>query len=375
LWYSTGFSADGLKWGRFRFLPEISTSEIYTDNVYLDPTDERSESITTISPKLAIDFAIAPMNYITLKYNGDYRIYSKSDNFKKYIQQIDLLWTLTTPKGSAFKVGTRADFDSIQPYSERDRFKDYTETEAYADIHVPLGTSLDGGIRYGHLSQNFDDPLYAVDEFERDTVTLNILYKRLPFTTPLIEYTFYHQNNNDILNFSTDMDVQILLVGAQWEPTAKLSGYLKGGYYQAKLDNGDDSGGLAIDTNMAYRLSDFVQLSLTLFRRLGTSISAARETGNYYIATGGDFSVSYSRWEPLTMNMDVSYQNNKYKQKGTIFDEHRTDKYYSAGIQAKYSPRDWLSFGLGYHYRKNDTNFEFDKYRENRIQASVSFAM
>jgi len=68
LQYSTAFSGDGLKWGRFRFTPELSVSEAYTDNVYLAPTDEQSDYVTTISTKLLIDFALAPMNYITLKY-------------------------------------------------------------------------------------------------------------------------------------------------------------------------------------------------------------------------------------------------------------------------------------------------------------------
>jgi hypothetical protein len=374
LQYSTAFSGDGLKWGRFRFTPELSVSEVYTDNVYIAPTDEQSDTVTTISPKLLIDFALAPMNYITFSYSGDYRIYANSDNFKTDVHRTSLFWSLTTPKGSTFKLGVKADFDSIQPYSVRDRHKDYEETEAYADMLLALGAFSNMGIRYGHLSQRFNDPHYAVDEFDRDTITLKAAYKRLPATTPFIEYTFYHQDNNDLFAPSTDMNVQFLLIGTQWEPTAKLSGYLKGGYYQAKLENGDDSSGLAVDTNVAYQVSDSTQLRLTLFRRLVKSMRAARETGDYYVSTGGDFSVSYRRWEPLTMTMNVSYQNNKFKQK-TLLDEHRTDNYYSAGINLKYSPRDWLSFGLTYQYRVNNTNFNAAEFRENRIQASVSFAL
>jgi len=281
---------------------------------------------------------------------------------------------LTTPKGSTFKLGGQANFDSIQPYSTRDTHKDFEENEAYADMLLSLAAFTDVGIRYGHLSRRFDDSIFNIDDFDRDTITLKVLYKKLPVTTPLIEYTFYHQNNNNLSKPFRDMDTNIFLVGMQWEPAAKLSGYLKGGYYQTELKNGDNSSGLSIDTNVAYRLTEATRISLLLFRRVVQSTRAARETGDYYISTGGDFSASYRRWEPLTMTMNVSYQNNKFKQK-ILLDENRTDNYYSAGINAKYSPRDWLSFGLTYQYRVNNTNFNAAEYRENRIQASVSFAL
>ena len=356
-------------------MPVLSLSEIYTDNIYLMHTDEQDDTITNISPKLSIDFAFAPLNYITLKYEGDYRLYAKSDNFKKDIHRIDIFWSLTTPKGSTVKIGTKANFDSIQPYSPEDRHKDFEEKEAYADILAAVGAFTDVGIRYGHLSRRFDDSIFAIDDFDRDTVTLKVLYKRLPITTPLIEYTFYHQNNNDLSNPSTDMDTNIFLVGVQSEPTAKLSGYLKGGYYRTKLKNGDDSSGLAVDTNVAYRLTEPMRISLTLFRRLVQSTRAARETGDYYVSTGGTVLISYLRWDPFTLTIDASYQNNEYKQELSFLDEHRTDNYYNAGIHIKYSPRDWLSFGLGYYYRRNDTNYVPDQYREDRIQAKVSLAL
>lgn len=150
LQYSTAFSGDGLKWGRFRFTPELSVSEAYTDNVYIAPTDEQSDTVTTIFPKLLIDFAIAPRNYFSLCYEGDFRMYAHSDNFKKDIHHLNIFWNLTTAKGSIFKIGARANLDSIQPYSVEDRHKDYEEKQAYADILVSLGAFTDVGIKYDH---------------------------------------------------------------------------------------------------------------------------------------------------------------------------------------------------------------------------------
>jgi hypothetical protein len=375
LFYSEGFSADGLKWGRFRLSPVLSLSEIYTDNIYLVQTGEQDDTITTISPTLSIDFALAPLHYITLKYEGNYRLYAESDNFKEDIHRFDLFWSLTTSKGSTFKLGGRANFDSIQPYSPEGRHKDFEEKEAYADILAAVGAFTDVGIRYSHLSRRFDDSIFSIDDFDMDKITLKILYKKFPVTSPLIEYTFYHYDGNDFLDRSTDMDTSIFLIGAQWEPTAKLSGYLKGGYYKSELENGDDSSGFAMDTNVTYRLTDPARISLTLFRRVVQSTRAARETGDYYVSTGGTVLITYLGLDPFTLTIDATYQNNEFEQELSLPDEDRTDNYYRAGIHIKYSPRDWLSFGLGYSYRRNNTDFEPDEYRENRIQADVSLAM
>ena len=373
LWYSNGFSEEGLEWNRLRFLPELSIYETYTDNVYLSATDERNDTITTFSPKLSIDLAFAPRNYLTLRLEGDFRLYAHSENFKKEIYRTSLFWTLTTGKGSTFQAGARADFNSYQPYSERDDHKDYEDKEAYADLLIPLGASLNAGLRYSHLSERFKDPLFAVDEFDRDTITLKLIYKRLPATAPFVEYTYYHQDNNDIISSSLDFNTHLLLVGVQWEPAAKLSGFLKAGYYISKFDNGEDSSGSAIDADVIYRFSDATHFKINAFRRLASSTRAARDTGDFYVSTGGSMSVSNSRWDPLMMSLDITYRENKFEQKD-ISGETREDDFFGIGIRAKYAPRDWLSFGITYYYEVNDTNFAPAAYRANRVQASITFA-
>ena len=374
LQYSKGFSEEGLQWGRFRFLPSFSFSETYTDNVYLTHENERDDHVTVISPKLSLDFALAPRNYLTASYEGDFRFYAKSDNFKKDIHRTSFFWTLTTPKGSMIKLGVKADFNSFQPYSERDDHKDYEDKEAYADVLFPLGAFTEVGVRYSHLSKRFKDPLFDIDEFDRDSATLRIVYKRLPVTAPLIEYTFYHQDNNDIISPSTDFDTHILLIGAQWEPSEKLSGFFKAGYYLSKFDNGEDSSGSAMDADIIYRFSEVTHFKVNAFRRLASSTRAARDTGDFYVSTGGSMSVSYRRWDPLTMSSELTYRNNKLKHKD-ILAVDRKDDFFDIDIKAKYSPRNWISFGLTYQYRVNNTNFNQAKYRENRMQVNIYFAL
>jgi hypothetical protein len=138
---------------------------------------------------------------------------------------------------------------------------------------------------------------------------------------------------------------------------------------------GDNSGGFDMDTDLAYTVSDFTRLGLAAFRRVVRSTIVARETGEFYVSTGGTLSASYSRWAPVTISTDVSYINNTFTQTGLLSGGERVDDFFSAGLGAKYSLRDWLSFLVSFKYRVNDSNYAAYGYRENRAEARLSLAM
>jgi len=374
LFCSTAYSSEGLEWGHFRVRPALSLSELYTDNVYQDHTDVRSDYITTLAPKLSLDFAFAVKNYITAQYEGEFRYYKNADNFNKDTHHAGLFWTWETPKGSTLKLGARADFDSIQPYSATDRHKDFVEEEVFAETLLKVSAITDLGLRYGHLSQNFRNPLDAINEFDRDTVTLSILYRRFSNEAFLLEYTYYFQNNNDLSGPSTDMNSHIIYLGSQWDPTAKLSGTLKMGYYLTKLEAGDNSDGFAMEADLTYRFSEITQFKAIAFRRLVRSSIAARETGDFYVSTGGSLSAYYSKWDPLNLRMGFFYTGNRFSQGDTQFSE-RKDSFYSAAIEAKHAFRERLVFLLRYEYRLNNSNISAFEYSENRGEARISFAL
>lgn len=374
LFCSTGHSTEGLQWERFRLLPALSISELYTDNVYLTPADTRGDVVTTVSPKASLDFALAPKNIVSARYNADFRSYERSDNFKEYIYQTGLSWTLTAPLGSTFKADAGADHNSIQPYSALDTHKDYVMREAFADVLLKSLLYADIGLRYDHTSRTFTDEVNDLDDFDRDTVTLNATYWKLPLTGFLVEYTYSRQNNYN-LPLSQKMDMQTILAGVQWDPTAKLSGHLKVGYYSTKVEEGDNSGGLDMDTDLAYKATDFTRVGVAAFRRLIRTTIVERETGEFYVSTGGTVSTAYSRWEPVTVSTDVTYVHNTFSQAGFLPSGERVDDLFSAGVAAKYSLKDWLSFVVSCKYKVNDSNYAAYGYRENRAEARLTLAI
>ena len=372
--FSTCFANEGIIFNRFRFSPELSISEIYSDNVFLVDKDEASDSITTVSPKLSVDFAISPEHFITLSYGGDFRYYGRFDNFRQDIHHTNLSWTWNTSKGSKIRLGGKTDYDSIQPFSEADIQKDFVTTDVFADTLFKIWSYTDMAIKYDHIFRRFKDSGFEEDEFDSDSITVDIMYEYSPASALIVSYTYNHQDNNDISGTSNGMDTHIILAGAQWKPTSRLSGRIQAGYYQTSLENEIDSNGFAMDTDLTYRLSDFIQLKAAAFRKAVRSTAAARETGDFYISTGGSFLASYRRWEPLIMSVSLAFMNNKFEQQAGQINVNRKDDLYSISTNAEYFFTDRLSSIVSYHYRNNDSNFINESYKENRVEAKLAFA-
>ena len=374
LWSATGFGAQGLEWGRFRLTSELSVTEEYSDNIFLTEKNEEDGYLTEISPELTVDLAFAPGSILSFSYEGDFRFYSKFDNFRKDHHLGGLSWTGKTGKGSKFEVGVKVQDSAFQPYSEEDRAEDFVKWDGFADTLFKLGTFTELGLRYDHTSRRFDSSRNAGDEFDRDGITLDIFFPKFPLTALLLEYSFFHQDNNDLDEPSTDMDTHTVYVGVRWDPTAKLSGTLKMGYTQTDLEEVDDFSGFAMNTDLTYRFSEITTFKISANRMLSRSTGAERETGSYFISTGGTLSVTYHRWEPLTARLDFSYTNNDYQQQG-LPEGDREDDLFRLGLIAEYSITHWLSISLSYKYRRNDSDYATVDYRENRVKAGFSLSI
>ncbi len=377
-WGSMAICYEGLEWDRFRLRPEIWIGEAYSDNIFLTKKDPKGDFFTHILPQLTADFAIAPRNYLSLAYKGDYQFHSRYDNFRKFQHRGDFLWDMTTSKGSTFKAGAWIKDGAVQPYSEEGFSKDYVEWEAFTDNFLQVAQFTDLGFAYRHTSRRFSDSPtgyydYSYDDFDRDAVVLDLNYDRFRHLPLLIEYRFARQTNRDVTGLlSRDSITNTVFVGAISKQGSRLSGVLRLGYTYASFEDTNNFSGFAMDSDLTYRLSDFTTFKLNLVRLVNTSTTAQRETGYYYVGTGGTFSIAYSRWDPLTIDLDFNYMNKDYDQ--FAFETDRTDNYYRAGFTARYAFYEWVSVSLKYRYRRNETDYRFAEYTENRVEVGVNFS-
>lgn len=369
-------SADeGITWGRFRLSPSLSIAETFSDNIYLSNTDRRSDAATVISPRLIVDFAIRPDNYIQVSYDGRYRACQTSDNFKKDIHKVGASWEWMTPKGSRFNVGASVNFDAMPPYAQQDDYKSFTEQKWFGETVLALTTLTGFGVCYEHARRDFTKSRYASDDFDRDSVTVHLFSKRMPDTMITAAYSYFHQYNRDVPGPDSDVDSHIFLIGAQWDPSKRLHGHLKGGYYRIMAEDGGDSSGFAVDTHLGYRATDVTLLTLTVFRRVTPSTQTARESGAYYTTTGGGLRVTYSGVKDLTCAASAYYRHNEYGPLVTVPVSERTDDYFDAGLSVRYAVQRWISVMADYRHRANHSSVAAEEYRENTIQLQVRLAL
>jgi uncharacterized protein (PEP-CTERM system associated) len=178
-----------------------------------------------------------------------------------------------------------------------------------------------------------------------------------------------------------DSDSQRYWLGLLWEPTAKIVGTIKGGYYKRDYDGKGDWSGFAMEGDLKYKLSSHDTLTLKGFRTpLETSVTethapgfAPGRYGTYYLSTGGTLAYSHRFTYKISGVADISYFNDDYRQKGSS-GKKREDDRFAAGIGAHYQIQEWLAFKVGYRYSNNDSNADNESYRENLLSAILSLA-
>lgn len=370
------FAGDGIEWERIRFTPSVTLSETYSDNIYLANENEDSDYVTSISPELSLDFAVAPRNYFTLAYRGEFLSYADSENFKDNFHLGSLSFNSETPKGSHFKFGVSAEDTAVQPYSETEESKDYTFQKFYGDVALVLGEITEVGVAYSQDDRDFDEERYSADDFKRGRLDLYVLYKGYTKLPLLLQYRYIDQDNNDQGDLTTDFVSQTIFLGARWRPAARLSGALRVGYTWAQFDESDvdDFNGYAVDTDLVYKFSDITRFSLTIEHAIQQPTRSARESGDYFEFTSVGISMEHKRWERITTRLYVLYWTRDYNDLISQ-DSIREDTYYRAGLALDYVMRSWCAFSLNLQHQQNQSDIDDEEYTENRIKLGVTFSL
>jgi hypothetical protein len=370
------FGGDGVVWERLRLRPSIAVSESYSDNVYLAYADEQDDWISSISPDISLDLAVAPRNYFTLRYQGEFLSYANTDNFREDNHLGTFSFTSKTAKGSHFILGASAQDTAIQPFSETEQSKDYTFQDYYADIALVAGAVSEIGTQYSHNRREFDDIRYTSDNYTRDTVDVYYLYKYSTILPLLLQYRFVNQDNNDQGVLNTDFKSHTVFIGGRWAPGSRLSGALRVGYTWANFEqsNVDNFNGYAVDTDLEYAFSEITHIKLAVEHAIQQPTRSARETGDYYEFTAVGLSISHRRWEKITTRLSGSYRVRDYTDLASQITV-RQDKLYRAGLSIDYAFKSWISIGLEFRRQQNNSDIDSEEYTENLGKLGVTLSM
>ena len=364
--------AKGFEWWRFRLRPTISFSEKYTDNIYKDHNDRREDFVSFINPILALDFALAPRNYITLAYKGDYEFHVHYHNFRKFMHTSSLLWNWQSPRGSKILAGTIYTDKAYQAYSPKENYRNYIQRDYFFKSLWRIGENLGFHFTYGKRTLRFDSKRYTYDEYDANYLILRTDYYYFPFTAFLIEYDRLDQNNKDVFTISTDYIAHRILAGfTRTSDTAKLQGSFKIGYLFVDMEAGDNLSEWSIDSDLKYRLTNFISLFWKASRIVAPAIRADRDSGDYSLTTRFSFRARYQRNNKFSSEISFAYINKKYKfasNNKTV----REDDAYKFRTALYYYPRRWITVSLEYSYYQNDSDYKTTDYKENIYLLKIS---
>ncbi|RJQ68921.1 MAG: hypothetical protein C4519_22150 [Desulfobacteraceae bacterium] len=373
--------AEGLEYGRFRISPKLAVVERYSDNIYLEPGEEEDDFYTEIIPEITLDFAIAPRNYISLKYVGNFFRFSDADNFDSQYHLGEASWTVETAKGSRFAAGASTSDTSVQPYSPIESAKDYRVNRIFAETILVAGQVTEFGLQAERLSRRFDDVSNEVDDYDRNQVDASIVYRRSEIFPLLLQYRFIRQDNEDLPQagldpFNRDYDTHSVFTGARWRPAGKLSGALRIGYTWSDFENDaiDEFSGLGMDIDLLYRFSPITRFNLIGRRNVLPTTIAERDTGTYYVLTSGGVRLTLQRWSKIITTLSYFYHHRDF-QSGLAPAEDRVDREHVAALNIEWAIQRWISIILGYQYRNNDSDLPTVDYKENLVQLGVHLSI
>jgi len=398
------------------FIPRISVSEEYTDNLFLTDSNKEHEYITTISPGFTAQI-LGKNSGAEISYDPEYAVYNEYDEYDGWRHSVELSGWSELSKNTRLEVSDsylytedpiidsdiaalRAEDPDVLIDStiRRNRQTYYTNTAGINLIHqFGRADSFNLGFVYSFLEN--DDPIY--EDNERYNPYVGLTYWFAPEWGMNMRGSYTKGEFDD----SDDLD--------EWYGSARLikrfSRYLEGfvQYAHTVVEYGGNSEDFQIYNPSAgfnYTISDDTSFSLEMgysflnrdeeddesfisaignltktFRRGSINIiGSAGYEGAYFGAEtlgvtefyelGG--SVTYQLTRHLSGNVFGSYRNNEYIEETP----EREDKITRAGLGLSMQALEWMLLSLDYAYRTVDSTLDIEEYDENRVLFRITLS-
>jgi hypothetical protein len=383
VWAATETMGTGnIKLGPLEIHPSIAVSETYTDNVYLSYDGKKDESdwITTISPGIAL---VLPLRRHSIKmgYYADINRFQEFDE-NDYARQVGFAsLNLDFPGGLVIEVSDRfTDSEMLRKWKDQPGFsgagdpyreKPYQANDFLTKAKYSFADRWAVAAWYNNYAHEYDHSYDNTGDYDRDLIGGSLFYRFTAKTEALLEYSHskieyphdkFYDNKNDTV-----------YVGLGFDPTAKLSGYVKVGWTQKKYDEDAGRKDDKLDTfstqvNLDYKLSPYDLIKLKALRTIEEDV----DTNEPF--TREDYSIGYSHIlslnERIRLNATLGFGKDDYD--GESLDtggilKKRDDDIYYAILGVDYAMRRWLLWSISYTYMERDSNFIRYDYDENRV--------
>ena len=379
--------------GPIHIHPSLNIQHEFSDNVFKTERIEKEDFITTASPGLFLQLPMG-RHLFQLGYRADLKDYADYDEFNTQDQSLDALMRFDFPGGLEIEMRDKWISSSTPPDYEDDIRNDYELNVAslmvgyhFADRWRIEMTGTNEARDYNSYRRVYyswwtwrlppsgsigrwqiADPDPELDNYILNDGELSIYYRFLPKTSLLLEYGYTHVNNTDMGGLSTDSDGHRGWLGLCWDPTAKLSGTIKGGYIERMYDESvlEDVEDFGMFADLTFEPSDFTKFYFTAVREIiETSITADEgDFGTYYIRSGATLLARQYFTYKISASVQAFYFNDDYQEDGWAGKE-RSDNRLGGGCSIDYQIQYWLGLSLVYNYTDNKSNYSGEDYIEN----------
>lgn len=367
--------------GTFDFIPTLSLSQSYDDNIFRQPDDdEESSGITRVSPTLQF-VAQDRNNTYAFTYDGDYGVYSNDsdDNYDDHTLSADFHLDLnsmnTVDLGAAYGKlhDNRGEGASEGVVAEsRDEPDEYdiagvNGTWAIGRPGAMFGVELDAGytdIEYTNNRRETrfrdrDDQSFAARLFGRVSPKTRLFVEA---STKDISY-----DNRPLAGARLDNDEQALSVGAEWEATARTTGRVKVGRTDKEFDAASRG-----DTEFTSWEAEVSWMPRTYSEFVLSWSNQPRETngtGNFIESEDLQLVWTHGWSDRLTTNLTMGLGDDEFD------NNPREDEreFLSAGVE--YDFRRWVSVNAAYSYKERDSNIRVFQWDQNVFTVGVDLSL
>ena len=371
------YDAVGIRAGSFLFLPELSISETYNDNIFARQANTDHDLITKVLPKVSLesDWNNHALN-LTAGADIGRNLRSSKEKYEDYNFAADGRVDIRRDTSVSASVnyeqlhedrGSPDDVGGITPteYTKLSSDVGFRNKWNRVALEVGLGTEMydyDDVARTGGITNN--------DDRDRDHYTLStrLGYEIVPEYEGFVKASYNtidYDAGTDDNGLNRDSDGYEVAVGTRLDLSGVLSGDVFAGYRSQDYDDAalETISGPVVGASLTWNVTALTTIKGSVSRTI-LETTQAGSSGFFNTRVGA--SVDHELRRNLLVGADVAGTNQKYRGNG------RDDNQYDLGAYAKYLLNRHLYVSAEYDFLRKNSNAAGSSYSQNIFMVKLT---
>jgi hypothetical protein len=361
--------AAGIPAGPLTAYPGVDLAVGYDDNLLRSSTNRVSTPVVVIAPYLTLEGHSGPHSF-DIRYRGGFGMFSDShqDDYTDTALQANAKLVFTARSDLTARLDQKWGHDprgsTDRPLSQNpDR---YRESGAFA----LLGYGAEGAKGRIELDGEYYQRRYTnnlqyteISDVDRGDAGLTFFWRVAPKTRLLLQGRYKNFNYVDPAS-TLDSTEQRYYLGAQWEATAKTTGFAKFGYMRKNFEDPSlqDVSTSSWDAGIRWSPRTYSVFDFTALRGFNESTGV----GDAIVQSRAGVRWTHAWNSRLSHSVGYDFINDKYEG-----NTNRDDNTNAIGLRLDYRVQRWLKFGAEYLYTDRSSNDPQYRYRSNVFMLSV----